>query len=245
MAGHGHWEPIKHYKAATDAKRGALFTKLIREITMAAKMGGGDPAGNARLRVAIEAGKAKSLPKENIDRAIKKGTGELAGEDIQEVTYEGYGPAGVALIIEAMTDNPTRTVADVRHKMSRGGGNLGTPGSVSFMFEKKGQLELDASKYADEDAALEAALEAGAEDFKAEPEGYEILTDPAHFEAVHKKVDAQGIKCAAAEVSSLPSVTVPITDPAAVAGVTKLIDALEDHDDVKEVHSNAEMKVEG
>src|SRR5689334_23908906 len=152
MAGHSKWKQIKHYKAATDAKRGALFTKLIREITMAAKMGGGDPAGNARLRVAIEAGKAKSLPKENIDRAIKKGTGELAGEDIQEVTYEGYGPAGVALIIEAMTDNPTRTVADVRHKMSRGGGNLGTPGSVSFMFEKKGQLELDASKYADEDA---------------------------------------------------------------------------------------------
>ena len=144
MAGHSKWKQIKHYKAATDAKRGALFTKLIREITMAAKMGGGDPAGNARLRVAIEAGKAKSLPKENIDRAIKKGTGELEGEDIQEVTYEGYGPGGVALIIDAMTDNPTRTVADVRHKMSRGGGNLGTPGSVAFMFEKKGQIELDA-----------------------------------------------------------------------------------------------------
>ena len=141
MAGHSKWKQIKHYKAATDAKRGALFTKLIREITMAAKLGGGDPAGNARLRVAIEAGKAKSLPKENIERAIKKGTGELEGDDIQEVTYEGYGPGGVALIIDAMTDNPTRTVADVRHKMSRGGGNLGTPGSVAFMFEKKGQLD--------------------------------------------------------------------------------------------------------
>src|SRR3954466_6639336 len=160
MAGHSKWKQIKHYKAATDAKRGALFTKLIREITMAAKMGGGDPAGNARLRVAIEAGKAKSLPKENIDRAIKKGTGELESVDYQEVTYEGYGPGGVALIIDAVTDNPTRTVADVRHKMSRGGGNLGTPNSVGWMFDKKGQIVVDAAGK-DEDAMMELALEAG------------------------------------------------------------------------------------
>src|SRR5690349_11503753 len=155
MAGTGKWRRSSTTRPPTTASRGPPLPKRIGRSPLAAKMGGGDPAGNARLRVAIEAGKAKSLPKENIDRAIKKGTGELAGEDIQEVTYEGYGPAGVALIIEAMTDNPTRTVADIRHKMSRGGGNLGTPGSVSFMFEKKGQLELDASKYADEDAALE------------------------------------------------------------------------------------------
>ena len=193
MAGHSKWKQIKHYKAATDAKRGALFTKLIREITMAAKMGGGDPAGNARLRVAIEAGKAKSLPKENIDRAIKKGTGELDGEDIQEVTYEGYGPAGVALIIEAMTDNPTRTVADVRHKMSRGGGNLGTPGSVAFMFEKKGQIELDANEHPDEDATLEAALEAGAEDFRRDDDVYVVTTDPASFHTVKSALEARGI----------------------------------------------------
>src|SRR5688572_21795021 len=145
MAGHSKWKNIKHYKAATDAKRGVLFTKLIREIMMAAKLGGGDPSANARLRLAIDAGRSKSLPKENIERAIKKGTGELAADSIQEVTYEGYGPGGVALIIDAMTDNPTRTVADVRHKMSRAGGNLGTPGSVAFMFEKKGVLQIDAS----------------------------------------------------------------------------------------------------
>src|SRR3954462_12183107 len=145
MAGHSKWKQIKHYKAATDAKRGALFTKLIREITMAAKIGGGDPGGNARLRVAIEAGKASSLPKENIERAIKKGTGELEGVDYQEVTYEGFGPGGVALLIDTVTDNPTRTVADVRHKMSRGGGTIGTPNSVGWMFEKKGQLVIEAA----------------------------------------------------------------------------------------------------
>jgi YebC/PmpR family DNA-binding regulatory protein len=214
MAGHSKWKQIKHYKAATDAKRGALFTKLIREITMAAKMGGGDPAGNARLRVAIEAGKAKSLPKENIDRAIKKGTGELAGEDIQEVTYEGYGPGGVALIIDAMTDNPTRTVADVRHKMSRNGGNLGTPGSVAFMFEKKGQLTIDATKYADEDAAA--------------------------FHIVKSALESRGIVPAESEIAMVPKSTVPVTG-ADVESLLKLIEALEDLDDVQKVWGNFEI----
>ena len=153
MAGHSKWKQIKHYKAATDAKRGALFTKLIREITIAAKQGGGDPALNARLRTAVEAAKAKSMPKDNIERAIKKGTGELEGVDYQEVMYEGYGPGGVALMISALTDNPTRTVADIRHKMSRLGGNLGTPNSVSFLFEKKGQLTIDATRF-EEDPTL-------------------------------------------------------------------------------------------
>ena len=240
MAGHSKWKQIKHYKAATDAKRGALFTKLIREITMAAKMGGGDPAGNARLRVAIEAGKAKSLPKENIDRAIKKGTGELAGEDIQEVTYEGYGPAGVALIIEAMTDNPTRTVADVRHKMSRGGGNLGTPGSVAFMFEKKGQLELDAGKYPDEDAALEAALEAGAEDFRRDDEVYVVTTDPTAFHTVKSALEARGLVPTESELAMVPKSTVPVTGEN-VAQLLKLIEALEDLDDVQKVWGNFEI----
>src|SRR5438067_11179015 len=151
MAGHSKWKQIKHYKAATHKKRGALFTKLIREITMAAKLGGGDPNGNARLRLAIETARGNSMPKENIDRAVKKGTGELEGVDYQEVSYEGYGPGGVALIIDAVTDNPTRTVADVRHKMSRGGGNLRTPNSVSFLFEKKGLLTRDATPNRDED----------------------------------------------------------------------------------------------
>src|SRR3989338_937725 len=161
MAGHSKWKQIKHYKAATDAKRGALFTKLIREITIAAKQGGGDPDGNARLRTAIETARGNSMPKENIERAIKKGTGALEGADYQDVIYEGYGPGGVALVISALTDNPTRTVADVRHAMTRLGGNLGGPNSVSWMFEKKGQLTIDATQF-EEDATLEAALEAGA-----------------------------------------------------------------------------------
>lgn len=166
MAGHSKWKQIKHYKAAADAKRGAMFTKLIREITVAAKAGGGDPAGNPRLRTAIEAARAASMPKDNIERAIKKGTGELEGVDYQEVMYEGYGPGGVALLIQALTDNPTRTVAEVRHKLSRGGGNLGATNSVAWMFERKGQIYVDASRY-DEDAALEAALEAGARAVRA------------------------------------------------------------------------------
>jgi len=167
MAGHSKWKQIKHYKAAADAKRGALFTKLIREITMAAKIGGGDPSGNPRLRLAIDTARSNSMPKENIERAIKKGTGELEGVDYHEVTYEGYGPGGVALLIDAVTDNPTRTVAEVRSKMSRLGGNLGTPNSVAWMFEKKGQVYVDASKI-DEDALMEAALDAGAEDVQRE-----------------------------------------------------------------------------
>src|SRR5687768_3472599 len=204
MAGHSKWKQIKHYKAATDAKRGALFTKLIREITIAAKQGGGDPALNARLRTAVDAAKAKSMPKDNIDRAIKKGTGELEGVDYQEVTYEGYGPGGVALIIAALTDNPTRTVADVRHKMSRLGGNLGTPNSVAFLFDKKAQLTVDATKY-EEEAAMEAALDAGAEDFAREDEQYIVTTSPADFHAVKSGLEGKKIEIVDAE----PVVMVP------------------------------------
>jgi YebC/PmpR family DNA-binding regulatory protein len=240
MAGHSKWKNIKHYKAATDAKRGVLFTKLIREITMAAKLGGGDPASNARLRLAIDAGRAKSLPKDNIERAIKKGTGELEGEAIQEVTYEGYGPGGVALIIDAMTDNPTRTVADVRHKMSRAGGNLGTPGSVSFMFEKKGQLTIDATKYRDEDATLEAALEAGAEDFQREDDEYVVTTDPAAFHAVRSALEARGIVPTESELAMVPKSTVPVTGES-VEQLFKLIESLEDLDDVQKVWANFEI----
>jgi YebC/PmpR family DNA-binding regulatory protein len=240
MAGHSKWKNIKHYKAATDAKRGVLFTKLIREITMAAKLGGGDPASNARLRLAIDAGRAKSLPKDNIERAIKKGTGELEGEAIQEVTYEGYGPGGVALIIDAMTDNPTRTVADVRHKMSRAGGNLGTPGSVSFMFEKKGQIAIDATQHADEDATLEAALEAGAEDFRRDDEVYVVTTDPTSFHAVKSALEAKGIAVSDAEIAMVPKNTVPVTG-GDVEQLFKLIETLEDLDDVQKVWANFEV----
>jgi YebC/PmpR family DNA-binding regulatory protein len=173
MAGHSKWKQIKHYKAAADAKRGALFTKLIREITVAAKFGGGDPNGNPRLRSAIEAARNASMPKDNIERAIKKGTGELEGVEYQEITYEGYGPGGVALVIQALTDNPNRTVAEVRHRLSRGGGSLGSTNSVLWMFDRKGQIYVDATKY-DEDATMEAALDAGAEDLKQDGEQFEI-----------------------------------------------------------------------
>jgi YebC/PmpR family DNA-binding regulatory protein len=240
MAGHSKWKQIKHYKAATDAKRGALFTKLIREITMAAKMGGGDPAGNARLRVAIEAGKAKSLPKENIDRAIKKGTGELESVDYQEVTYEGYGPGGVALMIDAVTDNPTRTVADVRHKMSRNGGNLGTPNSVSFMFEKKGLLTIPVAPHGDEDAMMEAALDAGAEDFSREDDVYVVTTDPADFHAVRSALEAKGITPTESELAMVPRTTVAVSGED-VATLLKLVEALEDLDDVQKVWGNFEI----
>ena len=241
MAGHSKWKNIKHYKAATDAKRGVLFTKLIREIMMAAKLGGGDPSANARLRLAIDAGRSKSLPKENIERAIKKGTGELAGDAIQEVTYEGYGPGGVALIIDAMTDNPTRTVADVRHKMSRAGGNLGTPNSVSFMFEKKGQIDIDALKHPDEDATLEAALDAGAEDFRREDDLYIVTTDPASFHAVKSSLESKGITTGESELAMVPRNTVAVSEKADVEALFKLIEALEDLDDVQKVWANFEV----
>ena len=242
MAGHSKWKQIKHYKAATDAKRGALFTKLIREITIAAKQGGGDPSGNARLRTAIEAAKAKSMPKENIERAIKKGTGELEGVDYQEVMYEGYGPGGVALMIAALTDNPTRTVADVRHKMSRLGGNLGTPNSVAFMFDKKGQLTIDASKFG-EDPTLEAALEAGAEDFRREDEVYVVTTSPADFHAVKSGLEAQGISFLEAEpVVMVPKSTVHVEGKTAEQ-LLKLMEEVEDLDDVQKVWANFDIDV--
>ena len=240
MAGHSKWKNIKHYKAATDAKRGILFTKLIREITMAAKLGGGDPAANARLRLAIDAGRSKSLPKDNIERAVKNGTGELKGNDIQEATYEGYGPGGVALIVDTMTDNPTRTVADVRHKFTRANGNLGTPGSVSFMFDKKGQIELDANKYADEDATLEAALECGAEDFRREDEVYIVTTEPNSLYAVKTALDARGIVATEAEIAMVPKNTVPVAKDD-VATLFKLIEALEELDDVQKVWGNYDV----
>lgn len=242
MAGHSKWKQIKHYKAATDAKRGALFTKLIREITMAAKMGGGDPAGNARLRVAIDAAKAKSMPKENIERAVKKGTGELEGVDYQEAVYEGYGPAGVALIIETVTDNPTRTVADVRHKFSRAGGNLGATNSVSWMFDRKGQLLIEAFA-GDEDKLLELALEAGAEDFQREDENFIVTTEPTQLHAVRSALEASGITVAESEIVMIPKNTVRV-DGKDAESVLKLIEALDDLDDVQKVHANFDIDVD-
>jgi YebC/PmpR family DNA-binding regulatory protein len=249
MAGHSKWKQIKHYKAATDAKRGALFTKLIREITMAAKLGGGDPGGNPRLRLAIDTARSSSMPKENIERAVKKGTGELEGVNYSEVTYEGYGPAGVALLIDAVTDNPTRTVAEVRAKMNRLNGNLGTPNSVAWMFEKKGQVYVDA-KTIDEDALMEKALEAGAEDVAREDDRFLVSTTPADFHVVQDALKKGGVQIAEAELAMVPKNTVSVKADDAKA-LFKLLEAIEDLDDVQKVWANfdidaAEMaKVEG
>jgi YebC/PmpR family DNA-binding regulatory protein len=242
MAGHSKWKQIKHYKAATDKKRGALFTKLIREITMAAKLGGGDPSGNARLRLAIETGRANSMPKENIDRAVKKGTGELEGIDYQEVTYEGYGPAGVALLIDAVTDNPTRTVAEVRHKMSRGGGTVGTPNSVGWMFEKKGQIVIDATG-TDEDAMMEIALDAGAEDFRREEDQFIVTTTPNDFHAVKAALQARGFTAVEAEIAMIPKNTIKVGGKEATS-LLKLLEELEELDDVQKVWANFDIDVE-
>jgi YebC/PmpR family DNA-binding regulatory protein len=241
MAGHSKWKQIKHYKAATDAKRGAHFTKLIREITMAAKTGGGDPAGNPRLRTAIDNAKAASMPKENIERAVKKGTGELEGVDYVEVMYEGYGPGGVALIIQAVTDNATRTVAEVRHALSRGGGNLGATNSVSWMFDRKGQIALDATAY-DEDAAIEAALDAGAEDVERQGEQYVVTTDAAALHAVKTALESHGIRTGEAEVAWVPKNTVRVEGKTAES-LIRLLEELEDLDDVQKVDANFEMDV--
>ena len=242
MAGHSKWKQIKHYKAATDAKRGALFTKLIREITISAKQGGGDPDGNARLRTAIEAAKSNSMPKENIERAVKKGTGDLEGVDYQDVTYEGYGPGGVALIIAALTDNPTRTVADVRHRMSRLGGNLGSQNSVSFLFDRKAQLTIDAKKFP-EDPTLEAALEAGAEDFAREDDQYLVTMSPGDFHAVKSALEAKGIAFVAAEpLVMVPKSTVKVEGKTAET-LLKLMEEIEDLDDVQKVWANFDIDV--
>ena len=239
MAGHSKWKQIKHYKAATDAKRGAKFTKLIREITVAAKFGGGDPGGNPRLRTAIDTAKAASMPKENIERAIKKGTGELEGVDYVEVLYEAYGPGGVALMIQALTDNPTRTVAEVRAKLSRGGGNLGATNSVAFMFDRKGQLYVAASAM-EEDAAMEKALEAGAEDFAREDETYVVSTAPADLHAVRQALESAGLATTEAELSWIPKNSVRGGGEHAQS-LLKLIETLEDLDDVQKVDANFEM----
>jgi YebC/PmpR family DNA-binding regulatory protein len=238
MAGHSKWKQIKHYKAATDAKRGALFTKLIREITMAAKIRGGDPSGNPRLRLAIDTARSASMPKENIERAIKKGTGELEGVEYHEVTYEGYGPGGVALLIDAVTDNPTRTVAEIRSKMTRLGGNLGTPNSVAWMFEKKGQIAVPVSSI-EEDTLMEAALDAGAEDVVREDDFFTVSTTPVDFHSVQEALRGKGVQIAEAELAMLPKNTVKVEGKEAES-LIKLLETVEELDDVQKVWVNAE-----
>ena len=240
MAGHSKWAKVKHFKGAIDAKRARIFAKLSKEIAIAARIGGGDPGMNPRLRMALLKSRGANMPGDNIERAIKKGTGGGETGDFADLTYEVYGPHGVALLVELSTDNRNRTAAEIRSLLTKNGGTIATAGSVTRLFQRKGQLIIS-REAANEDQLMELALEAGAEDFKAEPEGYEILTDPAHFEAVHTQVEAKGIKCESAGLVFLPTVSVPLTEPAAIAAVNKLIELLEDHDDVKEVHANAEF----
>jgi YebC/PmpR family DNA-binding regulatory protein len=240
MAGHSKWAKVKTFKGAIDAKRGKIFAKLAKEIFIATKLAGGDPAMNPRLRMALLRCRGANMPNDNIERAIKKGTGDGAGGNFEDLTYEVYGPHGVALLVELSTDNRNRTASEIRSIMTKNGGSIATAGSVSRLFQRKGQMIISRDA-ANEDQLMELALEAGAEDFVAEPEGYEILTDPAHFETVHRALEAKGIKSASAEINSLPAITVPLTDPAAVAAIHRLTEALEDHDDVKEIYSNAEF----
>ena len=239
MAGHSKWKQIKHKKAVTDARRGASWTKVIREITIAAKAGGGDPGGNPRLRTAIEAAKAVNMPADNIDRAVKKGTGELEGAVYEEVMYEGYGPGGAAVIIEASSDNATRTVADVRHAFSRNNGNMGATNSVGWMFDRKGQILLDATKYP-EDPTLEAALDAGAEDFAKDGDFYIISTTPPTFHAVQDALRARKFEIDSAELAMVPRTTVKIEGKQAEQMI-KLMEALEELDDVSKVFSNFDI----
>ncbi len=240
MAGHSKWAKVKHFKGAIDAKRGKIFSKLSKEISIAAKIGGGDPNMNPRLRMVLLKCRASNMPGDNIERAIKKGTGGGETANFEDLTYEIYGPHGVAMLVEVSTDNRNRTASEIRSIVTKNAGTIATSGSVTRLFHRKGQIIIPRES-ANEDELMELALDAGAEDFKADAQGYEIITDPGHFEAVHKKIEAKGIKPAVAEVTALPTISVSLQSEQAIAAVNRLLEALEDHDDVKEVYSNAEF----
>ena len=242
MSGHSKWSTIKHKKAAKDAKRGKLFTKLIKEITVAAKLGGGDINANPRLRTAVVTARQNSMPTDNIERAIKKGTGELEGVTYDEITYEGYGPGGAAVLVMAMTDNRNRTVADIRRLFTKHGGSMGESGCVAWMFQKKGVLTVEKSQ-ADEDRLMELALEAGADDVVEDGEAYQVTTAPDAFEPVKEALDKAKIAAASATVGMVPQNTLSLTGSQA-EHTLKLLDELEDHDDVQEVASNIDISQE-
>jgi YebC/PmpR family DNA-binding regulatory protein len=239
MAGHSHWANIQHKKGIADAKRGKLWSKLSRLIIVAARHGGGDPEMNLKLRYAIDKARDVSMPKDNIERAIKRGTGELAGEALEELTYEGFGPGGVALLIDVMTDNRNRTSGEVRKILDRGGGKMGSAGNVSFLFERKGQIAVEAAG-TDEDTLLGIALDAGAEDVKHDGRLFVITTDPASFGAVQAALKEKGVAVASAEISQVPKVGVDV-DAETGRKVAKLLEALDDHDDVQNVYTNANL----
>ncbi len=239
MSGHSKWHSIKHKKGALDAKRGRIFTKIIKEITVAARHGGGDPDGNPRLRTVILAAKAANMPKDNIEKAIKKGTGELPGVNYEEIAYEGYGPGGVAIYLQALTDNRNRTLPEIRHLFSKFGGNLGESNCVSWMFEKKGYLVVPKGKASDEQL-LEVVLEAGGDDVRDDGENWEVLTPPDRVEAVKEALGARGIETTTAEVSMVPKTTVKIEGRKAHQ-LLAMMEALEDHDDVQHVWANFDI----
>jgi|SRR5688572_18127352 len=241
MAGHSKWKQIKRKKAVTDQRRGATFTRLIREITIAAKHGGGDPGGNPRLRTAIDAAKAENMPGENIDRAIKKGTGELEGVTYEEITYEGYGPGGAAILATAITDNPNRTVAEIRNVFTRHGGNLGAANSVAWMFDRRGQLVVDGK--AGEDATMEAALDAGAEDMERDGDVFIITTPVPQLHAVQEALKARKLQVQSAEIAMIPKSTVKVEGSDAKR-LLQLVEGLEEMDDVSKVFSNFDIDAE-
>ncbi len=243
MSGHSKWHSIRHKKAARDAKRGKIFTKLIKDITVAARDGGGDPELNPRLRRAIDKAKAANMPADNIERAIKKGTGELPGVTYESVTYEGYGPGGVAILVHAYTDNKNRTVAEIRHIFSKKGGNMAGAGSVAWIFNKKGIIVVDKGKI-DEDSLLEVVLEAGAEDMSSESDVYEVYCEPGALESVREALEAKGIEYQSADVTMVPSTTVSITDESVARQLLSLMEMLEEHDDVENVYSNFDIPQE-
>ncbi len=242
MSGHNKWSTIKHKKGAADAKRGKLFSKIIKEITIAARMGGGDPEGNPRLRTAVIAARAANMPKDNVEKAIKRGTGEIAGVNYEEITYEGYGPGGVAVLVEALTDNKNRTVAEVRHIFEKYNGNLGETGCVSWMFKKQGIVVIAADDL-EEDEVMEMALECGALDVKKEGDGFELTADPADVETVRKAMEDKGWKVELAEVTMIPQTTVKLEGKKAEQ-MLKMMDALDDNDDMQKVFANFDISEE-
>jgi YebC/PmpR family DNA-binding regulatory protein len=240
MSGHSKWANIKHKKGKMDAIRGKITTKISREITVAARMGGADPTGNMRLKLALEKARANNVPKENIQRAIQKGIGALDGSNYEEITYEGYGPGGVALMIEIMTDNRNRTAADIRHILSKNGGNLGESGCVAWMFKQKGLFVVDKETGANEDDLMMLSIEAGAEDFKDNGDEFEITTAPNDFEKVLEALTANNIETSVAQVTMIPETSITLSDED-VEKMMKLMEVLEDHDDVQEVYANFDI----
>ena len=244
MSGHSKWHNIQAKKGKADAKRGAIFTKIGREIAIAVREGGANPESNGKLRDVIAKAKANNMPNDNIQRSIKKASGEMGDVNYEQITYEGYAPGGVAVIVDTITDNRNRTVSDVRHCFAKNNGNLGNSGSVAFMFDEKGVLVIERTPGMDEDEMMVIALEAGAEDVKAEEDVFEIYTAPADFSAVREELEKQGLAFLSAEVNKIPQNTVAITDPDTLKDVQKLLDMLEDNDDVQNVYHNAELPEE-